>query len=77
MRKKIAWMLAIALVCTTSVFTSCKKDPKPDGSAKKALLIILDGWGIGDQSQSDAIAQTAIHRLPEGQLSPLRAAGFG
>lgn len=30
-----------------------------NGHAKKALLIILDGWGIGDKSKSDAIAQTA------------------
>lgn len=59
MRNKTVWILAIALVCCASVFTSCKKDPKPDGDAKKALLIILDGWGIGDQSQSDVIAQTA------------------
>ena len=40
------------------MFTSCKKDPNTDDNAKKALLIILDGWGIGDQSQSDVIAQT-------------------
>ena len=59
MRKKTIWILAIALVCGASMFTSCKKDPKPDGNAKKALLIILDGWGIGDQSQSDVIANTA------------------
>ena len=47
------------LVCCSSVFSSCKKEaPKPDDNAKKALLIILDGWGIGDQSQGDVIAQT-------------------
>ena len=59
MKKNIIWMLAIALICSASVFTSCKKDPKPDGNGKKVLLIILDGWGIGDQSQSDVIAHTA------------------
>ena len=26
---------------------------------KKALLIILDGWGIGNKTKSDVIAQTA------------------
>lgn len=26
--------------------------------SKKALLLILDGWGIGDGSKSDAIAST-------------------
>ena len=57
--KKLFTVLVAILVCVTSVFTSCKKDPKPDDNGKKALLIILDGWGIGDQSQSDLIAQTA------------------
>ena len=26
--------------------------------AKKALLMILDGWGIGNHSKSDAISST-------------------
>ena len=26
--------------------------------AKKALLMILDGWGIGDKGKSDVIYQT-------------------
>lgn len=38
-----------ATFVSASVFTSCKKDPQPEGNPKKALLIILDGWGIGDQ----------------------------
>ena len=57
--KKLFTVLAAILVCVTSVFTSCNKDPQSDDTPKKALLIILDGWGIGDQSQSDVIAQTA------------------
>ena len=57
--KKLFTVLVAILVCITSVFTSCNKDPQPDGNGKKALLIILDGWGIGDQSQSDVIAQTS------------------
>ena len=64
MKKTIEkWTLAIVLVCIASIFTSCKKEtstsnPIPGSSPKKALLVILDGWGIGDQSESDVIAQT-------------------
>ena len=55
--------LFIILAAVTMVFVSCKKEtstsnPIPDSSPKKALLVILDGWGIGDQSESDVIAQT-------------------
>ena len=51
------------MAAVTMVFVSCKKEtstsnPIPDSSPKKALLVILDGWGIGDQSESDVIAQT-------------------
>lgn len=47
-------MLASILLCGASVFTACSSDedeltPQGDGHAKKALLIILDGWGIGDK----------------------------
>ena len=64
MKKSIEkWTLAIVLVCIASIFTSCKKEtstsnPIPGSSPKKALLVILDGWGIGDQSESDVIANT-------------------
>ena len=55
---------AILTLCGASVLTACtsiednavKMD---EGHAKKALLIILDGWGIGDKGQGDVIAQTA------------------
>ena len=57
--KRLFPKLAVLLICCASVFTSCNKDPNPNGNGKKALLVILDGWGIGDQSQSDVIAQTA------------------
>ncbi len=44
-------------------FISCSNVDNPaandDGQAQKALLVILDGWGIGDKSKADAIAQTA------------------
>ena len=55
--------LYIILVAVTMVFVSCKKEtstnnPNPGNTPKKALLVILDGWGIGDQSESDVIANT-------------------
>ena len=57
------WVLAV-LICGASVFTACTSNidnvwTKDDGHARKALLIILDGWGIGDKGQGDVIAQTA------------------
>ena len=64
MQKKYVWMLAAILVCSATVFTACTSNEdnavaKDDGHAKKALLIILDGWGIGDKGQGDVIARTA------------------
>ena len=58
------WMLAAILVCGASVLTACSSNEdnagmKDDGHGRKALLIILDGWGIGDKGQGDVIAQTA------------------
>ena len=55
--------LFIILATVAMVFVSCKKEtstnnPIPGSTPKKALLVILDGWGIGDQSESDVIAQT-------------------
>ena len=58
MKKKYIWMLASILICGASVLTACtsiednavKMD---DVHARKALLIILDGWGIGDKGQGD------------------------
>ena len=55
--------LFIILAIVAMVFVSCKKEtstnsPIPVSTPKKALLVILDGWGIGDQSESDVIAQT-------------------
>ena len=46
---------------------------------KKALLMILDGWGIGDGSRSDVIAQTPTPRwdalLAKYPHSQLQASG--
>ena len=35
------------------------KQNKDKIMAKKALLMILDGWGIGNKSKSDVISSTA------------------
>ena len=56
--------LFIILATVAMVFVSCKKEistnnPNPDSTPKKALLVILDGWGIGDQGEDDVIAQTS------------------
>ncbi len=64
MKKMIQWVLAATLICGAGIFTACTSNidnavTKDDSHAKKALLIILDGWGIGDKSKADAIAQTA------------------
>ena len=49
-------MLAAILVCGVTVLTACTSNEenggtKDDGKARKALLVILDGWGIGDKGQ--------------------------
>ena len=52
--------LYIALVCSVGVFTACTKGngDEPGDTGKKALLIILDGWGIGDKGEGDVISQS-------------------
>ena len=62
--KKTNWVLAAILACSATMFTACTSNEdnagtKDDGQAKKALLIILDGWGIGDKGLGDVIARTA------------------
>ena len=57
-------LAAILTLCGATVLTACSSNEDnggttDDGKARKALLIILDGWGIGDKGQDDAIAQTA------------------
>ena len=59
MKKAFYWILVVALACSVGVFSACTKADGPDNAAKKALLIILDGWGIGDKGQGDVIARTA------------------
>ena len=40
--------------------------------SKKALLMILDGWGIGDQGKDDVIFNTPT---PAGHLSSFTVTG--
>ena len=63
MKRTKLWVLAAFLICGATVLTACTSNEDnggtmDDGKARKALLIILDGWGIGDKSQGDAITQT-------------------
>ena len=39
--------------------------------SKKALLMILDGWGIGDQGKDDVIFNTPINYSESHFLNPL------
>ncbi|MBQ2172532.1 MAG: 2,3-bisphosphoglycerate-independent phosphoglycerate mutase [Bacteroidales bacterium] len=59
-KKVFRWLFCAALACSVGVFTTCTKDEdiKPGEPGKKALLIILDGWGIGDKGKGDVIAQS-------------------
>lgn len=62
-KRTIQWVIA-TIVCVAMVLTACTSDDDNtgtdnEGRARKALLIILDGWGIGDNSRGDVIAQTA------------------
>ena len=64
MKTKKLWVIAAILVFSASVLTACTSIEDNPGTkeydhAKKALLIILDGWGNGDKSKGDVIAQTA------------------
>ena len=60
MNRMLRWMLCVLLVCSACVFSACTDDEDPSGDqARKALLIILDGWGVGDKSRGDVISQTA------------------
>ena len=60
--------------CGTSMFTACTSDiadnpaTKDGDQAKKALLVILDGWGIGDKSKGDV-----IYHAPTPYIDNLKA----
>ena len=51
------YMAGLFAACSSSDTVS--DTPQREDDAKKALLIILDGWGIGDKSEGDVIYQTS------------------
>ncbi|MBR0286219.1 MAG: 2,3-bisphosphoglycerate-independent phosphoglycerate mutase [Bacteroidales bacterium] len=57
----VCGVLAAALVCSVVAFSACTRSNggEPGDAGKKALLIILDGWGIGDKGKDDVISQTS------------------
>ena len=57
-KRILDWVIAAVLVCSVGVLPACTKGDRPDDAGKKALLIILDGWGIGDKGKDDVISQT-------------------
>ena len=75
MKKIMNWMLATILIISSATeLTACTSNndnavTKDDGHGKKALLIVLDGWGIGDKGQGDVIARTATPYLDYLQAS--------
>ena len=65
MKKIIQFGLSAILAFSgASMFIACTSaiadNPTTNniGQPKKALLVILDGWGIGDKSKSDVIYHT-------------------
>ena len=51
------YMAGLFAACSSSDTVS--DTPQREDDAKRALLIILDGWGIGDKSEGDVIYQTS------------------
>ena len=53
----VCGVLAAALVCSVGAFSACTRSNggEPGDVGKKVLLIILDGWGIGDKGKDDVI----------------------
>ena len=58
--KLLRLLLCTALVCSVGAFSACTRSNggEPGDVGKKVLLIILDGWGIGDKGKDDVISQT-------------------
>ncbi|MBO6095804.1 MAG: 2,3-bisphosphoglycerate-independent phosphoglycerate mutase [Bacteroidales bacterium] len=56
----VCGVLTAALVCSVGAFSACTRSNggEPGDDGKKVLLIILDGWGIGDKGKDDVISQT-------------------
>ena len=60
MKLDLRMLLCTVLVCSVGAFSACTRSNggEPGDVGKKVLLIILDGWGIGDKGKDDVISQT-------------------
>ena len=60
MKLDLRTLLCSVLVCSVGAFSACTRSNggEPGDVGKKVLLIILDGWGIGDKGKDDVISQT-------------------
>lgn len=52
-------VLAVLVVFGSAALTACTPSAADSAGGKKALLIVLDGWGIGDKGTGNAIANAA------------------
>lgn len=72
MRRILSWLCVF-------VFIACTHTPADNPDGKKALLIILDGWGIGDKGKDDVIARAVTpyidHLYANYPHSELQASG--
>ena len=77
----VCGVLAAALVCSVGAFSACTRSTggEPGDVGKKVLLIILDGWGIGDKGKDDVISQTTTpymdYLVASSPHSQLQASG--
>ena len=72
MRRMFSWLWVF-------VFIACTHTPADNPDGKKALLIILDGWGIGHKGKDDVIARAVTpyidHLYANYPHSELQASG--
>ena len=79
--KLLRMLLCTALVCSVGAFSACTRSNggEPGDVGKKVLLIILDGWGIGDKGKDDVISQTTTpymdYLVASSPHSQLQASG--
>ena len=79
MKRTKLWVLAAFLICGATVLTACTSNEDnggtmDDGKARKALLIILDGWGIGDKGQPSCRPRAGTWGCPTDRWATRRRA---
>jgi len=75
-KKVMHWVIAAILICGATVLTACTSiednaGAKNDSSAKKALLIILDGWGIGNKDKADVMKPSSWKQTIRQRLTSI------